>query len=97
MSLNELRNQIDDIDEQITSLFGERMKICAKIAEYKQENDLGVRDEARERAVLDKISSLCEAELAPYAVTLYKTMFELSRDYQSKKATDTRGGAKEDA
>ena len=37
MDLLELRNQIDDIDQQIVSLYEKRMDICKQVAEYKIE------------------------------------------------------------
>ena len=48
MDLNELRGQIDSIDEQLVKLFSERMKISGRIAEYKTENGLPIYDEKRE-------------------------------------------------
>ena len=35
MDLTELRQKIDAIDDQLVALFGERMEVAEKIAEYK--------------------------------------------------------------
>ena len=42
MELNELRNQIDKVDDQIVQLFVERMGLSAQIADYKKENKLPI-------------------------------------------------------
>ena len=44
MELNELRNQIDDIDRQLVSLFIRRMNVSAGVAEYKIKNNMLVLD-----------------------------------------------------
>ena len=54
MDIQELRNQINEIDEQLVRVFDARMKVALQIGKYKKENDLPVFDPARERAVLAK-------------------------------------------
>ena len=83
MKLDELRDQINGIDEQMTSLFSQRMKLCADIAKFKQENGIAVLDASREEEVLNKIAALCDEDTAPYAVELYKSIFEISRSFQA--------------
>ena len=85
MDLQELRHQIDDIDNQLVALFKERMRVAANVAEYKRENGLPVLDAARERALLAKIAELSGEEFEDYTRTLYATILDLSRSYQHKK------------
>ena len=49
MDLNELRLEIDKIDDELVSLFGQRMDIAARIADYKKENGLPILVPSRER------------------------------------------------
>ena len=42
MNLEELRLEIDKIDDQLIKLFEQRMDIAAKIGAYKKENGLPV-------------------------------------------------------
>ena len=84
MQLIELRNQINEIDKELTALFQKRMELCAKVAAYKRENGIEVLDSSREDEILEKISSLCNEDMSPYATELYKAIFEISRSYQSK-------------
>ncbi|MGI5873846.1 MAG: bifunctional chorismate mutase/prephenate dehydratase [Bacillota bacterium] len=83
MELQELRERIDDIDEELLSVFAERMKVSAEIARVKREQGLPVRDAARERQILAEIGEKTEGELREYAMTLFSSLFDLSSGYQS--------------
>jgi monofunctional chorismate mutase len=82
MKIDELRNQINEIDGQLVRLFCARMETAKKIAEYKKENSLPVLDREREKAVLERLSSLAGNENAPYVCELYEKIFEISRRSQ---------------
>lgn len=85
LNLNELREEINETDEQIVELFKKRMNIAADVAEYKKERGLPVLDAARERALLERISQLAGEEFGGYARTLYHTMMDVSKAYQQTK------------
>ena len=84
MELNELRNQIDEIDRELVSLFIRRMSCSSEVAEYKRRNALPVLDKEREIKLLEKIAELSGKEFEEYTAELYKTILSLSRDYQQK-------------
>ena len=56
MNLTASRQQIDEIDKQITVLLEERMKVVAAVAAYKKAHRMPVLDATREAAVLDKVA-----------------------------------------
>lgn len=85
MDLNELRGQIDNIDDQLVELFTKRMNIAASIGDYKKENNLPVFVPAREREKLKDVAEKAGPEMANYTRVLYSMLFELSRSYQSKR------------
>lgn len=82
MELSDYRKQIDEIDDQITKLFQQRMDAAAGIAQVKRENNLPVYDPAREREKLGEVSAHVRDDLAQDVRTLYGTLFELSRAHQ---------------
>lgn len=81
-NLDELRHEINDIDEKLVELFVKRMDVALDVANYKKENGIAVFDGGRERAVLDRVSSQAGKELGEYADLLYRTVMDLSRRYQ---------------
>ena len=85
MELKELRNQIDEIDDQLVELFAKRMDVAAAIGDYKKENHLPVFVPAREREKLKDVAEKAGPEMANYTRVLYSMLFELSRSYQSKR------------
>ena len=89
MELNDIRNEIDAIDEQMVQLFCQRMQLSAQVADYKKANNMPIYVPARERSILQKVAEQSGSELENYTRTLYSTLFELSRSYQSKRNHDS--------
>ena len=58
MDLGDLRKQIDSVDEQIVSLYEERMDICKHVAEVKIETGKKVFDREREKEKIARVKSL---------------------------------------
>lgn len=85
MDINELRQQINGIDDELVSLFTKRMDIAAQIADYKKEHNLPIFVPAREREILKDVAEKAGPEMANYTRVLYSLLFELSRSYQSKR------------
>ena len=84
MEINELRSQIDSIDDELVKLFCRRMEVADQIADYKRQNNLPILVPAREREKLQDVSSKAGNDMANYTRVLYSMIFELSRSYQSK-------------
>ena len=91
MDLNDLRKEIDQIDEQLVQLFLRRMDVAARIADYKKEHGLPVFIPAREQEKLADVERIAGSAMADYVRKLYSTLFELSRNYQI--ASNTNGDA----
>ena len=85
MELQEYRNQLDIIDNQIADLFRQRMELVKHVADYKKEHNTPVLASNRERDILYRVTGLCGPELEEYTKILYSTMLELSRDYQENR------------
>lgn len=56
--MESLRAGIDEVDEKIVRLLDQRARLARRIGEIKQENGLEAYAPARERAVLDRVTSL---------------------------------------
>ena len=84
MELNELRHEIDAIDDELVKLFTQRMDVAAKIAGYKKEKSLPIFVPAREREKLADVAAKAGPEMANYTRVLYSMLFELSRSHQNK-------------
>ena len=56
--LEELRNKINEIDQQIIALLGKRREISGKVIEIKERYDFPLRDKAREKELIEKLIQL---------------------------------------
>jgi len=81
-----LRKQIDKVDEQILTLLRKRVTISEEIGKVKAEKGLPIRDEQREREVLDRVASKAEVKgIDPeIARRIFKEIIELSVEAQRR-------------
>ena len=56
INLDQMRKDIDSIDSKLTDLFRQRMEKSLEIAKYKQENNIAVLNDTREKEILHKVS-----------------------------------------
>lgn len=84
MNLMDSRQQIDEIDKQITVLLEERMKVVATVAAYKKAHSMPVLDATREAAVLDKVAVFTSDKLlVPYIKRIYQALMDESKAYEA--------------
>ena len=86
MDLNELRLEIDKIDNELVRLFVQRMEVSARIGDYKKEHGLPILVPSREAEKLLDVAQKAGPEMAQYTKVLYAMLFELSRGYQSQRS-----------
>ncbi len=84
MKIEDLRNKIDSIDDQLVNLLKERLSVAADIAQYKKENNLPVLDRSRERELLNKVSQKAGEEFDSETRIFFNDLMGISRAYQSK-------------
>lgn len=82
--IDELRQEINQIDEQLVALIEARMEVAQDVAAYKKANDLPVFDEAREKEVIKKNVSLLEnqALYGPGYREIIQKIMDVSKDIQ---------------
>ena len=85
MDLNEIRENINRVDDQLVKLFVERMELAGQVAAYKKEHNLPIFVPAREREILKKVSELAGPEFGRYTRLLYSNIMDLSRSYQGRR------------
>ena len=83
--LKQLRQQINDIDQEMVKLFERRMKVSSKIAQFKRENNLPIYDKKREEQVLKRNCSLLkDTSLNDYCRIFQNQLMDLSKQYQNE-------------
>ena len=77
--LDQIRANINSIDEQMAQLFQKRMELSAQVAAYKKSRGLSIRDAARERELIERNSrNLADPDIGPYYVQFLRIVIDLS-------------------
>lgn len=85
MGIDEIRKEIDAIDDKLVELLRQRLDAVARITAYKIENDLPVDDAAREKEIHSRAAGKLGKSYAPYGEDFFDRLFEISRAYQQKQ------------
>jgi chorismate mutase/prephenate dehydrogenase len=82
--IEDLRKQIENIDEKIVYLLSERMKLSSKIGKIKQKNNFPITDEKREESVRLRWLSLSQKYGIPESIVdpLLNLIFSHSKIFQ---------------
>ncbi len=81
--LQELRLEIDDVDQQITELFERRMEISEEVARYKIANGRKVFDKEREHSKLESLGAMAHNDFNRHGVQeLFSQIMSMSRKLQ---------------
>ena len=81
--LEDLRNQINEIDDRIVDLYLKRMDVVKQVAAAKTDTNKAVNDSEREDAIIYRLSKNVPDQLKLYIKELYKTVFHTSKSYQT--------------
>lgn len=92
MDLTELREQIDEIDAQIVSLYEQRMEVCRNVAEYKLGTGRKVFDSKREAEKIEKVKAMTHNEFNSQGVEeLFEQLMSMSRKLQYRMIAEKEG------
>ena len=89
--LESLRQQIDQIDEQLVKLISMRMDVVQEIGALKQESGQQVQDPRREAKVYVKMQQLSNEHDVPLEVIMHISdyLMSVSRDSQREQQVET--------
>ena len=83
-TLEQCRNEIDEIDQQLIQLFEKRMNVAKDVVSYKIANGLQIFQPDREKAVIEKnVARINNPQLKKYGHKFIQEMMNLSKDYQA--------------
>lgn len=90
-TLQHLREQIDDLDNQLIDVLNKRFKITDAVAEYKNAHNLSILDADREQQVLDRMKQRSQhPALTGCIALLYATIAKANRDYREQQISNLK-------
>ena len=85
MDLNSIRQEIDQIDDQIVKLLEERMHLVEGVVAYKKASGKAILDTKREEVIFEKVRSRVEDKrYQETIVAAFSDILKRSRDYQDQ-------------
>ena len=73
--IQNLRKQIDEIDNELMNMLAKRMRVCREIGQYKKENNMTVLQTSRYSEILDKRGA--QGALCGISAESVKSIFEV--------------------
>ena len=84
MELDQIRQQIDQIDDQLVALYLKRLGLVAEVARCKDEADAAIDNPVREKAIIYRLTKdIADDNRKLYVKDLYGCIFTASKSYQS--------------
>ena len=85
MDLDIIRQEIDQIDDQIVKLLEERMHLVEGVVAYKKASGNPILDTKREEAIFEKVRSrVGDKRYQETIVATFSDILKRSRDYQDQ-------------
>ncbi len=81
--LEQYRNQIDQIDQQLIELLEARFAVTKQVGDYKREHQVPVLNSDREQQIIDKISAL-DLQHSNQVTQVYLAMMDISKKQQDE-------------
>ena len=85
MNLDIIRQEIDQIDDQIVKLLEERMHLVEGVVAYKKASGKPILDSKREEVIFEKVRSrVSNKNYQETIVATFSDILKRSRDYQEQ-------------
>ena len=91
MTIDELRNEIDKIDNEMKSLFVQRMGVSKQISDIKAASGADIYNPEREKEIIEKRSSDIDESIKNEYISMVKNVIGLSRKYQYRNIMEKNG------
>lgn len=83
--LEQYRDEIDAIDQELTRIFEARLKTVLKVGEYKRQHELPVLDASREQKVIAKnVDRLEDKQFEEELTKFFQSMMDITKETQTK-------------
>lgn len=79
-TIDELRSEIDEIDDGLVSFFLQRLAVVKEVGEAKKTLSLSVEDKDRENAVIERLTVNKTDEEKKKITELYNKIFDISKE-----------------
>ena len=83
MEIKDLRNKIDEIDDQLIKLLENRFLVISEIKDFKKIQGLSTYDIKRELEILEKVKT-SDGSFDDYLKSIFKEILKQSKEFQNE-------------
>lgn len=84
--LEKVRNEINQIDEELIALLEKRYACVDEVARIKKENNIPTLDSSREEAVIKRTAELVKTQAYQESIVkTFQSIMDISKEYQQSK------------
>ena len=83
-TIDNLRAEVDSIDEELNKLFIKRLEVVSHIREEKKLNSMDILDKNREDKIFTKLKSETPEEYFKYSQDLFQSILRISMEFQGE-------------
>lgn len=81
--MEDLRKQLDEIDQQMRDLFEARLDVVSEVAQYKIKNNIAVLDSSREAIIIERgLNAIKNDNYKQYYKQFLDTQLDVSKQWQ---------------
>ncbi len=81
--IQKLREQIDEIDEEIIQFLKKRMGISIEVGKLKDELHIPIEDKKREKEIIDRLTKIAGKNLSEeQLIRIFTAVFKSSKQFQ---------------
>jgi chorismate mutase len=97
-NIDDLREQIDSIDDELLRLFNERAKLVLEIGKMKKDQGLPIHIPSREEQIIGRVQQENPGPLPPTSIArLYQQLLQESRTLEAEDADSHARSERSDA
>lgn len=85
--VQELRTQINIVDEAIVDLLKKRMDLVIQVREFKSIDQMPSHNMAREKQVIENVANSCTGLTKEFVARVYCHLLEITRELADKKTS----------
>lgn len=83
--MEDLRKQLDEIDQQMRDLFEARLDVVSEVAQYKIKNNIAVLDSSREAIIIERgLNAIKNDNYKQYYKQFLDTQLDVSKQWQEE-------------
>lgn len=85
MNIQEIKNEIDSVNEEMLGLFIRSLELTAQLGDIRKAEGKPLYDRKAEEEILEKAVENTPQDMQNYSIEFFRNMINLSKEYYAEK------------